>query len=829
MAEQNQIKPVSESDQKKSEEQREEMLAALAFQLETELGKVIVDRTSTEARMLADEAQYWGLSGGMDKEDVASGYDRTARARNGMPVDNKTRSKTRIAASRIGDMLFPTNAPNWDLRPTPFPDVPIPLLVEEYQKQQAAAAPPVMGEVPPDQTAMGEAPPDMMALNGQVQGMEGPPMEQPMMGPPNPQEEPDYEKLAMKVASKRSRKMRQLIRDVLSENDYSRIGRQVIMDGCKVGTGIIKGPYVTYRTRRSYETAEDEEGTIAMVKVERETIPGVSRVSPWNFFPQRARSIEECEYAFELHVLNRVQLQKMVETHGFFPRQVAKLMKRTPSLGKVESVLSQRAAITNYSMARYENTYAVWEYHGLIDVEVLRTMGFDIDEDDEMSEMSGMMGSVWMSEGCILRVDLSPIEAASRLPYHVWNYEEDETHIFGFGIPYIMRDDQAVIDMVWSAILHNTSVSAGPQLAIEKGVMTPADGKYDIQSPKLWYKNDVDVPINQAMEAFVVPNTLNNTMPVYQQAQQNADENTMLPHILGTSQAKGQEGGASGMVHVSMMNQSNIVQRQAAHAWDDNITDPLITGLYYWFMESDDPTHVSAHGDYEVEVRGASHLLVKDTQAQHVQLLMQMAASDPNMAAQLHLNDIYRLYLTFLDVPVDNLIKTPEEVEAEQANQQPDPLMQAELALKQAQAEAAKAKAQADMARAQADQMRAQAMMLEAQKGQSMDVIDHSEVMALELRYAEMRDKQNDRDLKLQLALIDRETKLTEIAAKQGLEYDKLEAKITSDREKALADLQVTQSQQASQEYFDAARLRLDQYKEELRTKNMQKGFDSFG
>ena len=807
------VVPTQESDEDRAK--RERMHAALVQELEGNLEKAIADRTPVENRMLRDEQQYWGTNRALEKEDLAEGRNNPMAD---MPQDNKTRSKTRIASSRIGDMLFPTNQPNWDLRPSPYPDVPIPLLMEELRKQQAAAAPP-----PPPPGAEGQM---------QVEGMEGPPMEQPMMGPPNPPppEEIDYENLAYKVATKRARKMRQLIRDVLSENDYNRCGRQVIMDGCKLGTGIIKSPYLKYRTKRSYEQVEDEQGVIAAVKVEHVVEPGVSRVSPWNFFPQRAASIEHCEHAFELHTLNRFQLQKMVDSHGFSSREVAALMNTSPSLGHAEGLLSRRAAITNYSMERYENTWAVWEYHGLIPVDLLRDMGFDVaEQEDGVDVLDAVMGSVWMADGRILRVDMAPIEASTSLPYHVWNYEEDETNVFGFGVPYIMRDDQLVIDMVWSAILHNTSVSAGPQLAIEKGVLTPADGNHAILGPKLWYKNDVDVPMNQAMEAFVVPNTLNNTMPVYQQAMQNADENTMLPHMLGTSQAKGQEGGASGMVHVAMMNQSNIVQRQAAHQWDDNITDPLITGLYQWFMESDDPKHVSAHGDYEVEVRGASHLLVKDTQAQHVQLLMQMAAGDPEMQSSLKMNELRRLYLGFLDVPVDNLVKTDEEIEAERANIPPDPLQEAELALKQAEAQAAQAKAAADMARAEADKVRAHAMLLEAQKGQSMDVIDHSEVMALELRYAEMRDKQNDRDLQLQLKLIDRETKLTEIAAKQGLEYDKLEAKISSDREKTLADLQVTQSQRESKDYFDAARIRLDTYKEELRTRNLQKGFDSFG
>ena len=795
---------ISEEEMLEAQARQEAMFQALSAHLAKELTKAIEDKTPVENRMLADEAQYWAASSAYDKDELATGKDQTTGWNTSSPRDNKTRSKTRIASSRIGDMLFPTNAPNWDLRPSPYPDIPVNEVEEEYQREQAAA-----------QAAQPPNPPE---------GAQG----GPAPSPPPPA--PNYEMLALKVADRKCRNMRQLIRDALSENDYSKHGRAAIHDGCKLGTGIIKGPYVRHQIVRRYKEMEDDEGKVTVLDVKRKIIPGVARCSPWMFFPLRAANMASCPGAFELHILSSMQLAQKVSSAGFYPKQTAHVLKRHPSLGQIESVLSRRAAITNQTMGRYENSYAVWEYHGMLDAELLRTMGYDIPESDEdLDQLDNYLGTVWFCDDQILRVDMAPLEATDRLPYNVWNYEEDETHIFGFSVPFIMRDDQHVIDMIWTAILHNTSVSAGPQLAIEQGCIIPADKSYDIRSPKLWYKTDPDVSITDAMEAFLIPNTLESTMPVYQQAIRNADDNTMLPHMLGNGQATGQTQGASGQVHVTMMNQTNIVQRQAAHNWDDNVTDPLITGLYRWYMESPDPEHQSAKGDYEVEVRGASHLLVKDTQAQHVQLLMQMAASDPELRQELRMNSVYRLYLNFLDVPIDTLVKTPEEVAAAQMSAQPDPLQQAEIALKQAQAQATQAKAEADRARVEVDRIRAEVALAEAQNGQSLDVLDHSEVMALELRYAEMRDKQNDRDLQLQLKLIDRETKLIEIASKEGLAYEQLNAQVSGEREKLLADLQVTQSQRASEDYFNAARLRLDQYKEELRTKNMSRGYDSFG
>lgn len=790
------VKKLSKEELLQMKERREAMFSTLVRNLSTELGKAIADKTPVEVRMLADESQYWGMGFTYDKEDVVAGRETGG----GRAVDNKTRSKTRIAASRIGDMLFPTNAPNWSMRPSPYPDIPVELVMEEYRKEQAAQG---VGPSPEQTTAAAPV------MSPQQAGGALPPQMQPEAGPPpappTPPAEPNYDLLASKIAARRCRKMKSRIADVLSENDYPKLGRSVIFDGCKLGTGIIKGPYVRYRLRRSYQTVQDEAGEVAVLKVERETVPAVARVSPWMFFPQRARTIEEAEHAFELHVLNQTQLVQMVESHGFYRDQVRELLKTQPSLGQVEGMLSRRAAITNYSMSRYDNCYAVWEYQGVLDSELLRELGFPIDEDDNMRNY---YGAVWFCGDSVLRIDMSPLEADSRLPYHVWNYEEDETSIFGFGVPFVMRDDQYVIDMIWSAILHNVSVSAGPQIAIEKGVLTPADKSYHIAGPKLWYKNDVDVPINQAIEAFVIPSTLNHTMPVYQQAVQNADMNTNLPLMLGDARATGQEQGASGQVHIAMMNQTNIVQRQAAHSWDDNMTDPLITRLYDWFMQGDDE---DIKGDFQVEVRGASHLLVKDTQAQHAQMLLSMAGSDPNLASMVRLDELYRIYLGFLDIPVDVLVKPPEEVEAERAGQGPSPLEQAEL----------------DKTQSEAELNRARAQELVQPQGQQGNPTMEAEVkiMEMELEYAKLQDKERDRQATIHVEMLRRDTALMKVASDEKIAYDK----VLADLEKANRGFDLQAVKQESEDYFKAAKLELDKYREELRTMNSARGFDSFG
>ena len=161
MAKEMVAKKPTEAEIFEAKEKQDNMFMSLAAEMQTGLGKAIADKTPIENRMLADEAQYWGAGHSVyDEKDDLAGPNTRATSRSGT-VDNKTRSKTRIASARIGDMLFPTNSPNWALRPTPYPDVDIDLVMEEWKKEQALNAPPAQaGGVPDNQSLMSAMPPD---------------------------------------------------------------------------------------------------------------------------------------------------------------------------------------------------------------------------------------------------------------------------------------------------------------------------------------------------------------------------------------------------------------------------------------------------------------------------------------------------------------------------------------------------------------------------------------------------------------------------------------------------------------------------------------------
>ncbi len=736
-------------------------------------------KTQIEYRMQLDNDQYWGLGyGATTKADVAAGY-RGGREANGTPIDNKTRSMTRIASARIGDMLFPTNSPNWALRPTPEPDIDESLVVAEYRKDLEANPP--------------------------QPGPNGEPAVQPDL---------DYEALAAKIADRACRRMTRKVADCLAQSSYAKLGRAAILDACKLGTGIIKGPYMKRKMRKKYRT----EGTVSVMHAVVEMTPAIARVDPWMFFPQHARCIEESEYAFELHLYTATKIRQMVMTHGFYPEQTNELLAHSPDRGNVDHMLRRRSSLLTEADS-YDEAYALWEYHGPMDRRDLELLGINMPPEDNLMAYNA---EVWFAQGSVLRVTLSPLEADTSLPYHVFNYEEDEGSVFGFGVPFIMRDDQMVIDMMWSSMIHNASVTAGPQMAIKKGLITPADGSYLIAGPKLWYLNDEDMPIAEAIQTMIIPSTIETNMPLYKQAKENADTNTNLPLLLGDTQAAQVQGGQGGQANV--LNAQNIVQRQAAHNWDDHITARVIGRVYDWYMQHDDDPAIK--GDYDVEVRGASYLLIKDQQAQHAQLLVQMTGQDPELAALVKKDELYRIYVGFMDIPTAQLLRTPEEIKVWQSQQQPDPLVQAQVAKENALA--GKAVAETEYRRAET-----QALLppIDPQTGQPIpqqpEPLSERDMMDYEIEMAKLQQQEADGDRSIQIELIRRDTVMIKVSGASDVALTKIQSDANESESARVFNAMIKQSDDAREDYFKTANLRLEAHRVRLQAVDSSRGFDS--
>jgi len=733
---------VHDTDQQGEMEQAAERLQRFAHRLTRMAHEQVQSRASLEQRWLEDLRQYHGE------------YDPATQANlvdsEGSKVFvNITRNKTNAAEARLQDMLFPTDDRNWGLGPTPVPELE------------------------------GVEPGEM------AQGPDGEPV--------------DLSQIAEQIkreAKKKARAMQDEIDDQLKEGRYQIKCRDVIHDAALLGTGVIKGPVIVGRTKKRWDT----QGGMSVLSVEEALEPSAERVDPWDFFPDMsARTIDEAEFIFERHLWTKRQLREFAKLPGVLDAQLRAVVKG----GKDNSQIAKDhtndiRAITGVDSINSTNKYEVWEYHGPISKSELLDAFDEAGEqitDEEVDELDDEIEAVvFFSGNSVLKVVLNPMDTEDR-PYSVFNWEKDESAMFGFGIPYLMRQPQRVINAAWRMMLDNAGSSASDIIVANRHLITPADGSWSAQpgKKKLYFLNDKSRSVNEAFASFTIPNHQAEFANIFTMARQLADEETNLPLIAQGEQAAHVTDTSSGMA--MLMNSANIVLRRAVKNWDDDVTRPTITRFYDWNMQYSDDDAIK--GDYAVDARGSGALLVREKQQESLLAYAQISAGNPEMAIRRDWKGLDRELAKALEVPYEAVTLPDGEIQQkqEQMQEQGDPeaeLKMAELQLKQQEAQAKVQQQQQDF------QLRAQQQQWEQ-----------------EYKAAELQTKQEKERL--------------EIALKEGLTLAQLEQKAGLESAKLEAQMQQTAAKLQTERDKAAAQLTEQQNDRLAREQNQAMGFDSYG
>lgn len=735
-------------------EQRQAARKVIAS-LETSRDAIVRDRAEIEQRWIDDINQYEGESTlPVSKEYSTEGSNRE---RDTQPKVNLTRARTNMAAARIADMLFPANDRNWDIQPL---SDRIKAALSD-RAGQSAAAPDQAPDAAHTQPFVEGQPPQAMPQDGQlVQG-------QP---PAAPEEPSDKDKCDA---------MRETIQNQLDDSLYSEHGRRMIEDGCKIGIGVMKGPFTRLIKRKRFSFARDANGKmVAMLDVVENRVPQCSRVDPRFFYPESVRNMEECERAFELHLMSRSEIKELASQDGIDAGAAELLLTQEPQLGQIGTNLEQwnkRCVLKD----AYQGKYAVWEMHGILTKDELEALG--LGDLDDVSTIP--VAEVWFCQGEVLRVSLSVLEADRRPPYWVWNYERADDTMYGYGIPWLYRNPQRCIDSIWLMLMHNLSVSSGPQVFFKDGIVKPVDGKYTIRGPKLWRVIDEDVEdVTKVFGSVDLPNNAPDLINVLKLAMELGDEEISLPSI---AQGNPNEAVPTAAGLIQLLNASNIVQRRCAKSMDDDVISPMAERFYVWNMlhGKDD----AIKGDFAVSARGTSVLLHKDIKAQHLQIIAQITA-DPRFAIYLKEGDFLRELFESADVSSTLLLRTDQE--ADDMRQQ----------MAQAQQQGAGA----------ADQAKAQALMAEVQLKQQQLQLDQQKFVA------EQQVAAQERDLLHQERMADLQDKADERRARLMLKQMELQimaAKLATDRDISLAqiekDLQISQTTTNLQQFLGTMNARL--------------------
>lgn len=744
------------------EQQRVMALDAIGLALDKMKDEAVSWRSAFEAEWAHDYAQYNASARTVTPQSKRAGAPAPSAPEEEyrQTSDNITRAKVIITASRLGDMLFPTNEANWELGITPKPDIA-------------------------DDDPRIQPPPPVMAQDPQS----GEQVQQEVQHTPETLLEAKRD-----VARRAMTSMQDTIRDQFAESRYDESGRTAIFDACLYGTGVLFGPSLKVKRKHTYT----ERGANYQPLMVQSAKPTVEYVDLWSFFPQPARTIEECEHVFRLHILPKRGLRQLSKQPGFDSRQIARLLSMEPMHGALATAAMERGTIRPDAHVTLHDRYSVWQYRGPMPKEAFADFvaglvmqnaiepgeAEDVLKALEADHLAEIDCEVWCSQGIVIKMALSTL-APGELGYYVYNYEKNPQALFGHGVAYLCRDDQHAANQLWHAIMLNSMMSAGPQIGVRKGSLI-ADGSrattLTATKPRTWALNDDVQDISHALSVFTVPNVTKDIMEVYKTAKSNADEHTMTPLI-----AQGEPTQAvptsSGMA--MLMNAANVVMRRLAKGYDDDITVRLVTAFYDWNMDHNpDPT---IRGDYCVVPKGASHLLIKDVMTQHLQFATQLFSSNPLLAPYMKPGVFARKNMELLDLSPAEMLMTDDEVKRAQeaAGEQPDPeTMKAQAALATAKAAEARAQAEVRMAEIKA-QHDAESLRL-THEARMADIQTRERIQQMQLRVSEMTvlqkmaEMQKDERMEMQKIIAD----LTKEGAKIDLGQYQADQKVRVDAEK---------------------------------------------
>jgi hypothetical protein len=572
-----------------AEEERQNKLNALAMALNKKRQAAVDARTASgiETIWKQDEEFYEGVDDANRDELVQvkprdfGGYGNATivdipRQSNGstvfMPI---TRTYVDFSAGRAEDMLIPTDDRNWDIRPTPMPDI-----ISAMGSQEAL---PVQISDPNAPSTVGQAARQMV------------------------------EEAQAKVEKARTR-----IEDWLNECQYQAEVRKVIKDAAKVGVGVLKGPTPVKVVSKAI-LRDPETGTVTM-EIEQKTVPESKRISYWNLFPDPASGdcIHNGNYIWERDFITARQLRDLKGTLTadgqpmYLDDAIDECLREGPQ--------GSNANETDYC-APDNATYRIWYYHGIVSSDDLACAGIVVDEREVVPCV------ITMVNDRVIKAALSTLDSGS-FPYDTFVWQPRENHWAGIGVARQVRSSQRIINGAWRNMMDNAGMAGGPMMIYAAGSVKPHGGgnDYSLRPGKLW-KLDGETEISDVNKAIAFLNVdmrTNELMMIVQAALKAAEDATGMPLLM-----QGQQGHASQTVGgmTILNNNSNTPMRAIAKQFDDQITTPHLNRYYEWLLlygEDDDEK-----GEFIIDARGSSALFERDAQNQAILQLAQFV-KDPD-------------------------------------------------------------------------------------------------------------------------------------------------------------------------------------------------------
>jgi len=649
------------TDDRQDKQDLAERLSAVISIFEDEAKRRVDRRLAVEQRWLSDLQQYHGV---YDRDTL----EKLNKLEGSRVFVNLTATKTDSMEARLSDLLFPTDDRSWGIGPTPVPELMNGLndaesRVDELMKASADA---VVQKEEAEESGNEQVAVDSAELangaNAEIYEI---------------QKKIEMINAVLDEAKSRSDLMQDEINDQFVECNYQSEARDMIGWACKIGFGVFKGPVLGQKVSQAWtQNKPNEQGNVSgyELKTEYGDKPAVYAVDPFSFFPDPdVPKLTDSEGFYERHLMTKPQLRKLAKRPDIDKDQIRDILRGEPATAP--SYMSELVDISGNSKGTVKDLYHVWEYTGPVGSKELLALAESF-EDKEMIEslkdddpLIEIQAKIWFCDGRALSFSLHPLDSGEPI-YSVFTIRPDVASPFGFGIPSIMSDTQSILNAAYRMMMDNSALSTGPQIVVDKSQIEPQDGKWNLTPRKIWNWIGQQQNTRPPFSDFTIASNQQELSNIITIASTAIDQVTSMPAIAQGEQGAGVTKTAQGMA--LLMNSANISYKRIVKAYDDDVTVPLTRRFYHWNMQFSEKDEIK--GDYAVQARGSSVLLVREMQAQNLLMIALQFGDHPEYGPMLKKGDLLKQIFKAHLIAADEVLKTDREVENEKKEQGGDPM-----------------------------------------------------------------------------------------------------------------------------------------------------------
>lgn len=528
-----------------------------------------------------------------------------------------TRQKVIGTVARLMEMLFPRTEKNWNIAPSPLPN----LSQEDLQA--------VLDE-------LGTQNPDQELSND------------------------DIEKLIMEVATKKAARMGKTIDDQLAEIEFVTLARKVIFSGVLYGIGLLEAPLVRAKKTRRWV----RENGRYVAKEQDKLVPYAEHRRVWDWYPDlSAKNFGQDEGYFLRHIMSRQQVAALADRPDFLRPQIVEWLQQNDKgnykerywENEARSKKSDRQNVQNLNSRKYEAISWTGEVSG----HDLAAAGVTVPE-DKLSDM--FVGQVWMLDRTVIKCRILPLDKPEHKMMHHFIYEEDDINLTGQGLPEIVRDSQMGACESIRMTFDNGSVVCGPITEMQTERLMPGQNT-EIHAFKSFlvdpYDDSEQGPVVRPVE---INSHIDELLAIYNLCRETMDAEAALPP---PSVGDVSQGGSEAMRtrgNLSMiMGAAALPIRDAVRNFD-TFTTSFIGAMYDWNMQFNDDATIK--GDYQIIARGSTSLIAKEVRSAGLDYMAQTLS--PEERVYLNLKKFLMERLKVRDIDYEDLLEDDEEVKRKQ-------------------------------------------------------------------------------------------------------------------------------------------------------------------